>query len=287
MPDTIISFPFMHPELAGLAGWPEALAFDPGLAAAAAPGSFRPPGLPLAPASAAGAVRQLISFGDAFKDPRGLADFAAATQSAFAPGSSMAIRQELTARLDPAGAAAAKTSEDSHRAQTLLGLAFTIEESALALQSIDNRIGSSFARFQKELGLATLDASIDYENRGGDDEEFDLPAGLPDAPSVAGASQAPPWRLVLDAMLFFLPPETALLTSDPDIAGAWDEFGAHLAPPAPDALKQFFPDREKAEGLAMGSAPGYALISRTRPDPEKPWLNAQRTVFFIALGDAT
>jgi hypothetical protein len=282
MPETIISFPFMHPELAGLIGWPEALYFDPGLASAAAPGRFRPLGLPLAPAAAAGAVGQLISFGDAFKDTRGLVDFAAATQTAFAPGSSMAIRKELEGRSDPAKAAAAKAEEQSHRAQTLLGLAYAIEENALDLKAIDSRIGSSFARFQKELGLAALDASIDYENCGcGDEEEFDLPG----APRVADEPQTPPWRLVLEAMLFFLPQDAALLTADPDIAGAWDEFNARLAPPAPEALKPWFPGREKAEGLAVGRAPGYALISRTTPDPEKPWLDAHRTVFFITRGD--
>jgi len=278
MPDTIIAFPFMHPELAGLFDWPEALCLDPGLASVPASGRFRPRGLPLAPDAAAGAVRQLISFGDAFKDPRGLADFAAATtQTAFAPGSSMAIRLELAGRGDPA-----KAKELSHRAQTLLGLAYAIEESALDLKSIDSRIGSSFARFQKELGLSALDASIDYENCGcGDEEEFDLPGEL----GVSESPQSPPWRLVLEAMLFFLPPEVALMTADPDIAGTWDEFGARFAPPSPEALASWLPGREKAEGLVMGRAPGHSLISRTTPDPGKPWLDAQRTVFFIDRGD--
>jgi hypothetical protein len=323
MPDTIISFPFLHPELAGLADWPEALCFDPGLTAAGAPGRFRPQGLPLDPAAAAGAVGQLIAFGDAFKDPRGLADFAAATQGAFAPGSPLAIRAELEARADPAKAAAAKAREQSHRAQTLLGLALAIEETSLELKSLDCRIGSAFARFQKELGLTAPDEpdeGIDYENCGcGDDDEEglpgpgasgeavdyencgcaddededglpgeapgDMPVVLPDAPTVAAAPQTPPWRLVLEAMLFFLPPQAALLTADPDIAGAWDEFGARLAPPSPDALASWFPGRVMAPGLAMGRAPGYALVSRTAPDPEKPWLDAHRTVFCIARGD--
>ncbi|MBF0482714.1 MAG: hypothetical protein HQK81_07450 [Desulfovibrionaceae bacterium] len=315
MPDIIIAFPFMHPELAGLSAWPEALCFDPGLAPATPvePGRFRPEGLPLAPAAAAGAVGQLIAFGGDFKDPRGLADFAAAWGHAFAPGSPMAIRRELAERLDPEAARAARAVQDSCRAQTLLGLAYVIEENALALKSLDSRIDSSFARFQRELGLAGPDASgdgVDYENCGceddedsgssGDDEGYEncgcggdeecgrpgeMPVVLPNAPTVAGAPEGPPWRLVLEALLFFAPPECALLTADPDIASAWDEFGARLAPPAPGELASWFPGRIAAPGLAMGRAPGHALISRTARDAEKPWLDVQRTVFFIAPGD--
>jgi hypothetical protein len=278
MTDPIIAFPFLHPELTGPLGLPGVAFLDPGLAAAIKPGAYRPDNLPLSPAEAAAAVGQWISFGDIFKDPRSLAGFASAGLTGFAPDSSMALRKEITDRADPAKAAAAKEKENGLRAQTLLGLAYRIEENALELTGIDAKIGLSFDRLQKELGLAGLNDGVDYENRGcGDDEEFDLPG----APSVSDAPQLPPWRLVLEAMLFFLPPGCALVTADADVAASWDEFGANLAEPGPETLKALFPAGAAATGLKVGAAPGFALISRKTPAPDKPWLDAARTVIFL------
>lgn len=239
----MLNFPELHPALAP--ALPSGtLFFDPGLNQGE--GFYLPPGLPMDPGQAKGYLEQMEGLGrEAARSRGGLAAQALGLDMA-----SLGLDPELAAikrfvRKQGAGEDAASVQDgagpdagpDVLRCQSLLLLAYQAEAKRLELAAAQAAFSERLKGFHAELGPELAEAGMPG---GGLDlaGEMDLPA--------------PPWRLVLSAMLALAPDLAELVTGHPETAA--------------DLRDRFDP----AE--ATVSAPAWRVLGATRPPEAMPWL---------------
>ncbi|MDR2076798.1 MAG: hypothetical protein LBP61_07725 [Desulfovibrio sp.] len=101
--------------------------------------------------------------------------------------------------------------------------------------------------------------------------------GEPFVPDVL-FPDAPPWRVILDAALPFLPEEALLFTADPFMSR--DLRAAGLLRPLPEDLAVRCPGWPEATlaGLLLAEVPAWRLLGRRFLPPDRPWLARVLTV---------
>lgn len=260
-----ISVPQLHPELVGVVLPVAVRCFDPGIADPKNEAFLRPEELPLS----ADQVRSMqTQFAQLARESRSVGDLAGLQDGMYEDAysrTSFAIRDEMTALAD--GSRDAKLLHSVRiKAQTLLCLAWTLEESAMELDGLTEKLTGQWKNFEQSLGLDE-DASDEEELLTAKPYRFDQ-----DAKSI-------PKPLVIDAMLTLLPTSCGLFTVDEQLKALWEEFGVVFSPASPDALVSLGLDLSEG-ALFTASAPGFLLTLSRRCPADKPWLAAERTVIF-------
>jgi hypothetical protein len=270
-----VFFPCLHagllpPPLAGAAVY-----FDPGLAPAdPEPGEgpyFRPASLPLAQAELAAVLAQYEALEREVRTPRELDAFFASRFEDVFPETRSGIEDALRDRMRPGESRSERAA--AVKAQVGLCLAWRLEAKVLELSGLGGGLEKSLKDFAANLGLT--DEDVDELPPGLLDG-----AGLADKDTLAGEFRGP-WRPLLDAMLRFLPPQAALVVTDPRVAGAFAEAGLVTpgkASPQADALVP----GAFAGRFAAATLPGWRFLLGNRPRPGSPWLDAPRTVLVHA-----
>lgn len=272
----LVNVPALNP-----VGFPDAPAgvrfLNPGVPAQAPSGGlsatspdvwFKPPNLPM---DERHVKAMLAQFAQLARESKSLGDI-----SAYFPGqyenfhakTSFAARDELSAAL-----AGREREEEARKAlakaQTALCLAWSLEEAALELVGLENKLDSQWSAFEKTLGLEDDDAL--------EGPETELAGAKPDL--VPGSPRVPV-AVLMESVLAFLPADAGLYCADENLLATWEEFGAAFTL-ADDALKQML-------GLTgqfrQAAVPGYVTCLSKRCDPEKPWLDATRLI--VAPGGA-
>ncbi|WP_152555201.1 hypothetical protein [Desulfonatronum thiodismutans] len=269
----MLAVPWLHPEMEPAALPAEVRFFDPGVGPtslpaslpASTPGGWRPADPPLSEAMAAAFLRESAAFAREHGGSRGALNVNSLAGNDFYAGSALSIQSELTG-------GARRRDDPAVRCQQLLLLAWQLEEQALELRSLDQHVQAGWRELDAALGV---DDTGDLEDLSG--ERFALVPG--DRESI------PSWRLVLEAMLFFVPQGTLLMTSHREIIETLaDEPDCSLA----DFLVNESGDLEgllagvQAEVARTVHAPGWKLVGATRCPTDKPWL--EREHFLICLG---
>ncbi len=219
----LLSFPYMHPELAestvsGLKF------FDPGMAAEAGENAFRPESLPMDTNMANALINDCINFGEQFKDPSEMAYFGAVTADDFYEGSSMSIRSQLARQFDDGQGSKQEreSKEAASRAQFILLLAWFFEEKMMELNSIETGVKDTWKSMDESLGVddedrlneRVVDLSNAESHTGGKSD---------------GQSIRLPWQRILEALPAFIPEDTILICSNDEILEAWDELDISFA----------------------------------------------------------
>ncbi len=261
--------PWLHPEMEPVTLPAEARFFDPGTSPTSVPvgtpGRWLPADAPLSEAMAAAFLRESAAFALERGGSRGALNVNALTGNDFYAGSALSIQSELTG-------GARRRDDPAVRCQQLLLLAWQVEEQALELRSLDQHVQAGWRELDEALGVDDTDEIEDLSG-----ERFALVPG--DRESI------PSWRLVLEAMLFFVPQGTLLMTSHREIIETLaDEPDCSLA----DCSGNESSDLERllasvqTEVARTVHAPGWKLVGATRCPTDKPWL--EREHFLICLG---
>ncbi|MFP5220813.1 MAG: hypothetical protein ACLGSA_00850 [Acidobacteriota bacterium] len=264
--DFLVNVPALNPRTFPNA--PEAVRFlNPGLAAPAEQGAqpnawFRPENLPMAEPVVQSMMAQFVQMARDAKRAGDLSGFASAHRKDFHSSTSFAIRDDIRAA-QSGEAAALEHAKILSTAQTELCLAWALEEVALELAGLEDKLDSQWAVFEQSLGLEDDDA-IGGEGASLAGARPDLVPGGPGVPSA----------VLMDAVLTFLPPQCGLYCADQRFLGDWEEYGAVFVPATPETLDRFGLEGE----FRQASLPGHLLCFSRRPDPAKPWLDGPRLV---------
>ncbi|PTN37649.1 hypothetical protein [Desulfonatronum sp. SC1] len=265
----MLAVPWLHPEMEPATLPAEARFFDPGVGPASlpvgTPGGWRPAGAPLSEAMASAFLRESAAFAREHGGSRGALNVNALASNDFYSGSALSIQSELTG-------GARRRDDPAVRCQQLLLLAWQVEEQTLELRSLGRHI---------QAGLRDLDAVLGVD----DTDEIKVLSGERFSLVPEDRESILPWRLVLEAMLFFVPQGTLLTTSHQEIIETLAN--------EPDCSLADFPGNESGdlEGLLSSvqaevartvHAPGWRLVGATRCPTDKPWL--EREHFLICLG---
>ena len=261
--------PRLHPELARFVPPAGVRFFDPGAVRETHSSAFRPQELPLGPVQARRTLAGLLRFGEQAEKPGDLAWMGVVEPEGIESRAAAALRGEFgdldrfakdAPSPEPPSAPTTEDALDQARlkAQTILLLAWSLEEQFLEIQGLNTRYREASAKFSESLGV---------EDEG--DEAF-LPSGLSDRFPEGSAAPVLPWRAVLESMLVFLPSGACLLCSDKDIHETWREMGIGFEPAGGDVLE----GKEEMSGALTAVAPGWRLLGLRGPRPGAPWLEA-------------
>jgi len=266
--DFLVNVPVLHP--ATVPGIPEGVRFlNPGVPGAGDAGaSFKPDNLPMAEPVVKAMMAQ---FAELARESRRLGDisaFASGIYEDFHKGSSFAIRDEI--RAEQAGTReAAEAQKALSKAQTELCLAWALEEAALELAGLEEKLDGQWAVFEQSLGLEHDDAL--------DPDAAALAGAKPDL--VPGGPRVPV-PVLMASVLAYLPANAGLFCADSSLVADWEEYGVSFSPALPETLSRYGLTGEWRQALA----PGHLLCLSKRPDPAKPWLDRPRVVV-VAAGE--
>ena len=237
-------FPHLHPALLSdgqRQALPEGVRFlDPGLAQPGSPEHVLPASAPFDRRTAKAILADTLRFGESVAAPRDLA-----VQGLLQQAEALSQESERLVLADVAGAVAGASApaeavadplvQARQQAQTLLLLAWNLEERILDLRGIDDGLRASWARLGESVSPAG-----EGDPEAGTDDEADTHA-LALGTMLAGLTppdaygEALPWRRLLEAFAVLAPGE-GLVTADAGIAaslreaGLPEEKGAFLAP---------------------------------------------------------
>jgi hypothetical protein len=155
--------------------------------------------------------------------------------------------------------------------QKTLLLAWSLEERTRELEGLERRYQAVERELRRSLG------------EGDEAEELLREAGEPaeesaeedSGPGESGLS----WRVMVDVALPFLPEKGVLFTADTQMA--LDMRGLGMLQPLPEdraAICKGWPV-DFITGLLYAELPGWRLVGRKRPLPERPWLDRDIEVF--------
>lgn len=265
----ILYFPHMHPELLSeeaRAALPAEVRFlDPGLAPADSAAHALPESAPFDRRTAKAILADTLRFGESVAAPRDIAVHGLLQQAeTLAPEGARQVAAEVERSI--AGVAQAESRADPldearRQAQTLLLLAWNLEERLVELRGIDQRLRESWQRLGESVAPAEA-AETDVAEEGDLDEDsrqlgqvlahMTPPDAEPDA-EKAGL----PWRRMLQAFAV-LAPGARLATTDPSVGSALREAGL------------------VSSGTA--AAPAWRLAGLDRCPEDRPWLDAELTL---------
>ncbi len=273
-------FPHLHPDLlpdTQRQALPGGVRFlDPGLARPGSPDHMVPELAPFDRRLAKAILDDTLRFGESVANPRDIAVHGLLQQvQALAPESGRQVLAEVERSVAQAGgqttdAPAAPLLEARCQAQTLLLLAWNLEERILDLRRIDQGLRDSWARLgesvhspeegeeAEEAGQAVADQQVESNADGEADTEADGEAmamgamlsglGLPEPDG-----ETLPWRRMLEAFAV-LAPGQELVTADAAIAQTLREAGL-------------------PEVKGVFEAPAWRLSGLDRRPAAGPWLD--------------
>lgn len=274
-------FPHLHPALLSAPerqALPEGVRFlDPGLAPADSPDHLLPHSAPFDRRTAKAILADTMRFGESVTNPRDIAVHGLLQQvQALAPESGRLVLAEVERSVAAAqgqpdatpdaasGAISGAQLEARRQSQTLLLLAWNLEERMLDLRQIDAGLRDSWARLgasvtpveEAEHGIAAGQRDSEHDGEPVSEPDGEAMAmgkmlsglGLPEPDS-----EALPWRRILEAFAVLAPGQD-LVTADADIASALREAGT------PEAGGAF-------------TAPAWRLSGLDRCPAARPWLD--------------
>ncbi|WP_243366332.1 hypothetical protein [Fundidesulfovibrio soli] len=252
---------------AGAEGLPAGVRlFDPGVAEGEGDADrFTPANLPMARPVAKAMLAQFVQLARESKTVADVSAFASGVYEDFHRNTTHAIRDQLQAAVQGEDAAAKARERALSKAQTELCLAWALEEVARELKGLEARLDDQWKTFEQTLGMDGEDAL--------DDDGLGLVEGKP---SLVPSGPSVPSRVILDAVLAFLPDACGLLSRDAALRADWEEFGVAFAPASEATLARFGLGGEGAWLEAV--AEGRRLCLSRRTDPEKPWQARSFTV---------
>ncbi|MDR2160875.1 MAG: hypothetical protein LBO77_01880 [Desulfovibrio sp.] len=221
--------------------------------------------LPLAPAEARAVLAEMLSLG---QDHAGALLRLAAPD--FRPARKDAIREEEAAgleafarsgRLDPSPPDMRKALLDSHK---ILLLAWSLERTLAEARELKAKLRRGEEGLRAVLG-------------GGE-------GGIYAPPEAPDPGDLPPWRIVLDAALAFVP-DKALLFSD-DVRVRRDLWAAGMLRPLPGDLAacwRHWPEK-LLTGLLLASLPAWRLVGRSFLPADRPWLAREAEMLVVRPG---
>ena len=231
------------------------------------PGGWRPADAPLSEAMASAFLRETAAFARERGGSRGSLNVNALTGNDFYAGSALSIQSELTG-------GSPRRDDPAVRSQQLLLLAWQVEEQKLELRSLDQHVQAEWRELDAALGVDDMDERGEIEDFSGgrlsvtpEDRESTLP-----------------WRLILEALLFFVPQETLLVTSHREIIEALldtpDCPRADLPGNVTETLDALLSNGQA--GMArIVRAPGWKLVGAVRCPTGKPWLERERVLICL------
>lgn len=272
-------FPLLHPELLSGAqrqSLPGGVRFlDPGLAKPGSPLHRMPESAPFDRGLARAILADTLRFGESVSSPRDIAAHGLLQQAeALSPESGRLVLAEVERTLAGAGGAAAAQAdpllEARRQAQTLLLLAWSLEERILDLRGIDADLRESWERLGESVNPAE---AADLEPHAAESAD----EGLVDGEALAVGSvlagmalpdeyaDSAPWRRVLEAFAA-LAPGSDLVTADEAVISALREAG--------------LPERG-----GVFEAPAWRLAGLDRCPADRPWLDAPLRLAVAALAN--
>ncbi|MBU1230762.1 MAG: hypothetical protein KKA55_04330 [Proteobacteria bacterium] len=261
-------FPHLHPELLPdelRQALPEDLRFlDPGLALPDSSSHFLPDSAPFDRSTAKAILADTLRFGESVGAPRDIAVHGLLQQAqSLSPESGRQVLADVENSL--VGAAAQPDArpepalEARQQSQTLLLLAWNLEERMLDLRHIDAGLRSSWQRLGESLDpLGAADGAGPASAAGVDAEDESDADALALGRMLAGMNppdafaESLPWRRILEAFAV-LAPGLDLVTADASIVAALREAGL------PEIRGAF-------------EAPAWRLAGHDRCPAGKPWL---------------
>jgi hypothetical protein len=245
----LLYFPSMHLEFAS-AETPLGVCFlDPGLAEQADGRAVRPAGLPMDERSARAFVQESLRFGEQFPNIKDLSYHAVGKQENCFDQTSMAIRSELRARIE--GVRTENDSASRARAQSLLLLAYSLEQRVLEADACQEGVQSGHARLATALGFSEDD--LEEMREMGLQEELEIPQ---EPTPLASA-----WRNVFEAMLL-LTGCADYYTDDSQVLADLEEQGLVGGGNGPGTI----------------TAPAWKVLGLSKADARRPWLNSEVSV---------
>jgi len=260
--------PWLHPEM-GSPGLPDHVLFlEPGIRSSPSCRDWRPENLPLDETMVARFLRESTVFSQEHS-ARGAPVHVAVRPDQRSPSETpLAIMSELTGGVR-------RGDDPAIRSQQLLLLAWQLEEQVLEIRSLHRHVRDGWEQLGEVLGVA------------GPEDFRDLHVqAIPDTAEGPLEHEAlPPWRAVLEAILFFVPQEIILATTHRDIIDALSDLSDCDAP----ALQMDI-DRAALCGLRRTCriirAPGWKLVQSRRCPADKPWLVEDRLLALLPANDA-
>jgi hypothetical protein len=265
----LLSFPHMHPELNPARSLPGLRYFDPGMTPDPAEDVYRPDGLPLDPKTAASLIRDCVTFGEQFKDPGEMAYFGAMTPDDFYDGTPSSIQAQLTQRFAQTQGSKdeREMGEARSKAQFILLLAWFFEEKMLEVRGLEQGVKDSWKSMDTTIGL-------DDEDRM-EERTLDLGNAQSHTGGVSGGQGVQlPWERIIEALPLFIPEDTVLVCSDPEIIAAWDDREVPFSPADP---KLGLP-----EGARVATMPAWRFAGRRKPPQSLPAAGGQLSVAIIS-----
>lgn len=275
----LLNFPELSPEAVRPGALQNVLFVDPGAQPTPATPYWRPEGLPLALDTAQAFLRESARFAREHGG-RGQALAATAmTRDAFYAQTTFAIRSSLTQDREQKN-----VSNQAIRAQQLLLLAWQLEQQALEIRSMQQGIDAGIENLNRVLGVedaddeSALDGKVDHKPGASQGVFGGASLGASGEP---GEYEALPWRLILEALLYFALPQTVLTTCNREVLEALDEVDLE---PAQTELGEIAPSIKalEANGTArLVKLPGWRITGRTRCPADMPWLAPLRTLLLV------
>lgn len=152
--------------------------------------------------------------------------------------------------------------------QRILLLAYALEERMLEAARLESRFFRAEEMLRTALGEGDVGDALEFERRDG-----------PQSGDEAAALAFPvSWRLVVEAMLPFLPDRAVLFTTDAAMIG--DLFAAELLRPLPEdraGLVHGWPE-QWAAGLLYARMPARRLLGGRDCSAQRPWLDNEYEV---------
>ena len=256
---------------AGAEGLPAGVRlFDPGVAEGQGDADrFTPANLPMPGPVAKAMLAQFVQLARESKALGDVSAFASGVYEDFHRNTTHAIKDQLQAAVQGEDAATKALERTLSKAQTELCLAWALEDVARELKSLEARLDDQWKTFEQNLGMDGDDAL--------DDDGLGLVEGKP---SLVPSGSAVPARMILDAVLAFLPEGCGLFSRDAALRADWEEFGVTFAPASQDTLARF---GLEAEGAWLeAEAEGRRLCLSRRADPDKAWQARTITVLVPA-----
>ncbi|TVR00788.1 MAG: hypothetical protein EA399_03650 [Desulfovibrionales bacterium] len=245
----------------------EACFFDPGVhvipdpdkdmadGSSRVPGRWYPATAPLSKGMATAFLRESSAFAREHGASRATLNTNALSGNDFYTGSALSIQSELTG-------GAPHRDNPAVRYQQLLLLAWQMEEQDMELRHLQNLVDAGWQKLDSALGV----------------EDSEGVKGLSEGRSQVvfeNREAVMPWNLVLEAMLFFAPRGTLLLTSHSGIIASLADVPEDPQTDPPESLSVDLAralSSIQAKAVRMVRAPGWKLVGATRCPAGKPWL---------------
>lgn len=191
----------------------------------------------------------------------------------FYTGSTLAIQSQLTG-----GPGTGHRDEPALRCQQLLLLAWQLEEQALEMRSLERSINACWQNLDQTLGIEESGEPLDSgEHRDFSGKRF----------FVASLDQEAilPWRLVLEAVLFFLPQQTLLISSHREIVDSLADVPACPVEELPRLVAAQFGSFDPLLNVKVVHTPGWQLAGKTHCPADRPWLDYDRFLLVVSRSE--